>query len=40
MFICILTYYVRCHKESAWASVTFKDEEPNQERDPVAPAER
>jgi len=40
MFICMLAYYVRWHMERAWASLTFKDEEPNQERDPVMPAER
>jgi len=40
LFICMLAYYVRCHMERAWASLTFRDEESNEHRDPVAPAER
>lgn len=40
LFICMLAYYVRWHMERAWASLTFKDEEANLERDPVAPAQR
>jgi len=40
LFICMLAYYVRWHMERAWASLTFRDEEANQERDPVAPAKR
>lgn len=40
LFICMLAYYVRWHMERAWASLTFKDEESKQQRDPVAPAQR
>ena len=42
LFICMLAYYVRLHMERAWASLTFKDENPatGEDRDPVAPAER
>src|SRR5690554_6067773 len=40
LFICMLAYYVRWHMERAWASLTFRDEEAEQERDPVAPAHR
>jgi len=40
LFICMLAYYVRWHMERAWASLTFRDEETNQERDPVAAAKR
>lgn len=40
MFICMLAYYVRWHMERAWAPITFKDEQPPQGNDPVAPAER
>lgn len=40
LFICMLAYYVRWHMERAWASLTFKDEEASQERDPVTPARR
>jgi len=40
LFICMLAYYVRWHMERAWASLTFRDEEEDQDRDPVAPAER
>jgi transposase len=42
LFICLLAYYVRWHMARAWASLTFKDEQPasGNDRDPVAPAER
>lgn len=40
LFICMLAYYVRWHMERAWASLTFRDEGSNQERDPVAAATR
>jgi transposase len=40
LFICMLSFYVRWHMERAWASLTFRDEEANEERDPVAPAQR
>jgi len=40
LFLCMLAYYVRWHMESAWASLTFKDEQPDSERDPIAPAVR
>lgn len=40
LFICMLAYYVRWHMERAWASLTYRDEETNQERDPVAAAKR
>lgn len=36
----MLAYYVRWHMERTWASLTFRDEEAHQERDPVAAAER
>jgi hypothetical protein len=39
-FICTLAYYLRMHMQKAWASLTFKDEHPDTDRDPVAPAER
>lgn len=40
LFICMLAQYVRWHMEAAWTSLTFKDEHPDENRDPVAPAER
>jgi len=40
LFICMLAYYVRWHMEREWASLTYRDEETNQERDPVAAAKR
>lgn len=40
LFICMLAYYVRWHMERAWASLTYRDEETNQQRDPVAAAQR
>ena len=40
LFVCMLAYYVRWHMERAWASLTFKDEDPPAERDPIAPAKR
>lgn len=40
MFLCMLAYYVRWHMEHAWASITYKDEKPDEEGDPVAPARK
>lgn len=42
LFICTLAYYVRWHMERAWASLTFKDENPatGETRNSVTPAER
>ncbi|MEX2501549.1 MAG: IS1634 family transposase [Trueperaceae bacterium] len=40
LFLCTLAYYVRWHMERAWAGVTYKDDEPSNDRDPVAPASR
>ena len=40
LFLCMLAYYIRWHMERAWAPLTFKDEEPRIERDPIAPAQR
>jgi len=40
LLLCMLAYYVRWHMERAWASLTFKDEDPETERDPIAPAKR
>jgi hypothetical protein len=41
-FLCMLAYYVRWHKERAWASLTFKDDDTShkRDRDPVTPAKR
>jgi len=39
-FLCMLAYYVRWHMERALAPLTFKDETPSNDRDPVAPATR
>jgi hypothetical protein len=40
MFICMLAYYVRWHMEHAWAGLTYKDETPDEDRDPLTPAKR
>lgn len=42
LFLCMLAYYVRWHMETAWASLTFKDDDNDSkhDRDPVAPAKR
>jgi hypothetical protein len=49
LFICMLAYYVRMHMETAWASLTYKDEHEQDDQhddetmialDPVLPAER
>lgn len=40
LFICMLAYYVRWHMERAWASLTYRDEEKDPKRDPVAAAKR
>ncbi len=39
-FLCMLAYYVRWHMERTLAPLTFKDETPSNDRDPVAPATR
>jgi len=39
-FLCMLAHYVRWHMERALAPLTFKDETPSNDRDPVAPATR
>lgn len=39
-FITMLSYYVKWHMQRAWASLTFMDDEPEQDRDPVKPARR
>lgn len=40
LFITMLAYYVRLHMERAWADLTFKDDAPSANADPVAPRER
>lgn len=40
LFITMLAYYVRLHMERAWASLTFKDDTPPTDVDPVAKRER
>jgi transposase len=40
LFLCTLAYYVRWHMERAWAAITYKDDDPSEERDPVAPTAR
>jgi len=40
LLLCMLAYYVRWHMEQAWAPLTFKDEHPPADRDPIAPAQR
>jgi hypothetical protein len=36
----MLAYYVQWHLERAWAPLLFRDEEPPEPADPVAPARR
>jgi Transposase DDE domain len=40
VFLCLLAYYVEWHLERAWAPLLFRDEEPPELADPVAPAQR
>ncbi len=40
VFLCMLSYYVQWHLERAWAPLLFRDEEPPELADPVAPAQR
>ena len=40
VFLCLLAYYVRWHMERAWAPLLFRDEDPPELLDPVAPARR
>ena len=40
VFLCMLAYYVAWHMERAWAPLLFRDEEPADLPDPVAPARR
>jgi len=40
VFLCMLAYYVAWHLERAWAPLLFRDEEPADLPDPVAPAAR
>jgi transposase len=40
VFLCMLAYYVQWHLERAWAPLLFRDEEPVDQPDPVAPARR
>jgi hypothetical protein len=40
VLLCMLAYYVQWHLERAWAPLLFRDEEPPELADPVAPAQR
>lgn len=40
VLLCMLSYYVQWHLERAWAPLLFRDEEPPELADPVAPAQR
>ncbi len=40
VLLCMLAYYVQWHMERAWAPLLFRDEEPPELADPVAPAQR
>ena len=40
VFLCLFAYYVGWHLERAWAPLLFRDEEPADLPDPVAPARR
>jgi transposase len=40
LFICMLSYYLEFHLRGAWAELTFKDECPPTQPDPVAKAKR
>lgn len=40
LFLCLLAAYVRWHLEAAWAPLLFRDEEPPERADPVAPRQR
>ncbi len=40
ILLCMLAYYVQWHLERAWAPLLFRDEQPPELADPVAPARR
>lgn len=40
LFLCLLAAYVRWHLEAAWAPLLYRDEEPPERADPVAPRGR
>ena len=40
MLICMLAAYLTWHLRKAWAPLTFTDEDPPRQDDPVAPARR
>ena len=40
ILLCLLAYYVQWHLERAWAPLLFRDEQPPELADPVAPAQR
>ena len=40
LFLCMLSYYLEWHLRAAWAELTFRDECPPTQQDPVAKAER
>lgn len=40
LFICMLAYYLEWHLREAWAELTFRDERPPEQDDPVAKAKR
>jgi len=40
ILLCMLAYYVQWHLERAWAPLLFRDEQPPELADPVAPAQR
>lgn len=40
LFLCMLSYYLEWHLREAWAELTFRDERPPEQADPVAKAKR
>jgi hypothetical protein len=40
LFLCLLAAYVRWHLEAAWAPLLYRDEQPPERADPVAPRGR
>ncbi len=40
LFLCMLSYYLEWHLREAWAELTFRDECPPEQADPVAKAKR
>ena len=40
LFLCMLAYYLEWHLREAWAELTFRDECPPEQADPVAKAKR